>query len=102
MLRLKAKMDTGARTSALHVDSLTVLETLPDGTEIVEMTLAPDRRRPEWRVTARARVLKRMRVVDSGGHPEIRPVIETELALGSGAQADPAHADEPLAACCSV
>lgn len=80
--RIKAKMDTGARTSALHVESVEVLETLPDGTEIVEMTLAPDRRRPEWRVTARARVLKRIRVVDSGGHAEVRPVIETELALG--------------------
>lgn len=80
--RLKAKVDTGARTSTLHVDSLAVLEVLPDGIELVEIVVSPDRRRPEVQVRAQARVLKRMRVVDSGGHPEVRPVVETELMLG--------------------
>src|SRR4051812_38329730 len=82
VFRLKAKVDTGARTSTLHVDSLEVLEILPDGSERVELTISPDRRRPELQVRARARVLRRMRVVDSGGHPEVRPVIETEMVLG--------------------
>lgn len=82
VFRLKAKVDTGARTSTLHVDSLRVLEVLPDGTERVELSLRPDRRRPDWRVRTEARVLRRIRVVDSGGHPEVRPVIETELVLG--------------------
>jgi len=80
--RLKAKVDTGARTSTLHVDSLEVLEVLPDGSEWVELVLGPDRRRPDLRVRAQARVLRRIRVIDSGGHPEVRPVIETELVLG--------------------
>ncbi len=82
LLRLKAKVDTGARTSTLHVDSLTVLEKLPDGTERVELVIGPDRRRPELQVRTQARVIRRIRVVDSGGHPEVRPVIETELVLG--------------------
>lgn len=82
VLRLKAKVDTGARTSTLHVDAMAVLEVLPDGSELAEITLGPDRRRPDRQVRARVRVLKRMRVVDSGGHPEVRPVIETEMALG--------------------
>ena len=82
IFRLKAKVDTGARTSALHVDSLQVVETLPDGTEIAEVELGIDRRRPERRVTARVALLGRLRVKDSGGHPELRPYIETELALG--------------------
>jgi hypothetical protein len=82
LFRLKAKVDTGARTSTLHVDSLRVLEILPDGTERVELDIRPDRRRPDWRVRTEARVLRRMRMVDSGGHPEVRPVIETELVLG--------------------
>ena len=82
LFRLKAKVDTGARTSTLHVDSLTVLEVLPDGSELVELVVGPDRRRPDLRVHSRARVLRRMRVVDSGGHPEMRPVIETEMVLG--------------------
>jgi hypothetical protein len=80
--RMKVKVDTGARTSTLHVDSITVLEVLPDGSEWVEITVGPDRRRPDWRVQARARVLRRVQVVDSGGHPEVRPVIETEVVLG--------------------
>lgn len=82
LFRLKAKVDTGARTSTLHVDSLEVLEVLPDGTELVEIVVSPDRRRPDVWVRTRARVIRRMRVVDSGGHPEVRPVIETELVLG--------------------
>src|SRR6202035_4881251 len=80
--RLKAKVDTGARTSALHVASLRYLAEHPDGTSEVELTMGVDRRRPERRVTARAHVLGRIEVTDSGGHPETRPVIETELVLG--------------------
>ncbi|HEX5716110.1 MAG TPA: RimK/LysX family protein [Thermoanaerobaculia bacterium] len=82
IFRLKAKIDTGARTSALHVDSLKVVETLPDGTEIAEVEIRIDRRHPERRVTARVPLLGRLRVKDSGGHPELRPCIETELVLG--------------------
>lgn len=82
IFRMKVKVDTGARTSTLHVDSLRVLEELPDGSQRVEIVVSPDRRRPEWRVRSEARVLRRIRVVDSGGHPEMRPVIETEIVLG--------------------
>lgn len=82
IFRLKAKMDTGARTSALHVDSLNVVETLADGTEIAEVEIGLDRRRPGRRVTARVALLGRLRVKDSGGHPELRPYLETEIILG--------------------
>src|SRR5215217_4168721 len=61
LVRLKAKVDTGARTSTLHVDSMTVLEVLPDGSELVELALSPDRRRPELQVRTQARVLRRVR-----------------------------------------
>ncbi|HEV7784872.1 MAG TPA: RimK/LysX family protein, partial [Thermoanaerobaculia bacterium] len=47
VFRLKAKVDTGARTSTLHVDRLEVLDVFPDGSEWVEISLRPDRRRPE-------------------------------------------------------
>jgi hypothetical protein len=82
LFRLKAKVDTGARTSTLHVESMAVLEVQPDGSELVELVIGPDRRRPELRVRARARVLRRIEVMDSGGHLELRPLIETELVLG--------------------
>ena len=57
IFRLKAKVDTGARTSTLHVDSLAVLEVFADGSELVELAFVPDRRRPEVRVETRTRVL---------------------------------------------
>jgi hypothetical protein len=82
IFRLKAKIDTGARTSALHVDSLTVVETLPDGTEIAEVEIGTDRRHPERRVTARVALLGRLRVKDTRGRPELRPYLETDLVLG--------------------
>lgn len=82
IFRLKAKVDTGARTSTLHVDEIKALEIFPDGSERVELSLSLDRRRPERRVCVQARVLRRMRVTDSGGHQEVRPVLETEIVLG--------------------
>lgn len=79
---LKAKVDTGARTSALHVAAIRALGEPSDGEAEIEITLAPDRRRPERLVRARVRQLARIQVTDSGGHPELRPVIETLLVLG--------------------
>ena len=80
--KVKIKVDSGARTSTLHIRSCRVLELLPDGTERVELTLDPWRRHPERTVTVQARVLRYLLVTDSGGHQELRPVIETELVLG--------------------
>jgi hypothetical protein len=80
--RLKAKVDTGARTSSLHVASLDVVERLADGTELADLEVALGRRGAERRLTARAQILRRARVTDSGGHAEVRPVIETLLEVG--------------------
>lgn len=79
---LKAKIDTGARTSALHVAALRVLAEGDEGEAELEVTLAPNRRRPDRLVRARVHQIARVRVTDSGGHPELRPVIETDLVLG--------------------
>jgi len=80
--RLKAKIDTGARTSTLHVAALRTLAEHPDGSADLEFSLPFDRRRPERATTARARMLRRVTITDSGGHREIRPLIATELVLG--------------------
>lgn len=79
--RLKAKIDTGARTSALHVSSFRVLRDHGDGTADLEIRV-PLTRTGDREVTARVRQLDRIKVTDSGGHPEIRPVIETPISLG--------------------
>jgi hypothetical protein len=80
--RLKAKMDTGARTSSLHVSSLQVFENEAAGGAEIELSIAFDRRHPERVMVARAPLLGRVQVTDSGGHPELRPVIATDLVMG--------------------
>lgn len=80
--RLKGKIDTGARTSTLHVQSLAYLERLADGTSAAEIRLSPSRRHPQRLVTARVCILRHIQVTDSGGHRELRPLVETELVLG--------------------
>jgi len=83
--RLKGKIDTGARTSTLHVQDLVYLESPESpagGGRAAELTLVPDRRDATRLITATVRVLRHVRVTDSGGHPELRPLIETELVLG--------------------
>lgn len=82
---LKAKIDTGARTSSLHISSLAVLEQHADGTATLEFRIPLSRAaRGAARdaVLARARMLREIRVTDSGGHQETRPLIETTLVLG--------------------
>ncbi len=80
--QLKAKVDTGARSSALHVDEITVLEEHPDGSAELLLRLAPDRRHPDRHHETRVHQIARVPVVDSGGHREIRPLIETTVVLG--------------------
>jgi hypothetical protein len=81
--RLKAKIDTGARTSTLHVQAIAYREIRPGGGALAEITLSPRRRAPEALVVAQVEILRHIRVVDSGGHPEVRPLIETEMVLGA-------------------
>ena len=78
--RIKAKVDTGARTSALHAYHLETF--LDGGTEWVEFKLHPKQRDLDLSVTCRAQVIDRREVTDSGGHKEERPVIRSLLELG--------------------
>ncbi len=80
--RLSAKIDTGARTSALHVRSMKPVGER-NGKPLLEVRL-PTGRRPnsgKGRLT-RVEVDEYVVVRDSGGHEERRPVITTTLSLG--------------------
>jgi hypothetical protein len=79
--RVKVKVDTGARTSAIDAISYQLLET-PDRGQIVELRLAVDARHPERERVVRAPMLRRVMVSNSNGMRELRPVIEAELRLG--------------------
>ena len=76
---IKAKLDTGARSSSLHVESL---ETFHDGgVPHVRFVVRP-RRRGTRLVECHAAIVDRRVVSDSGGHRAERWFIETEVALG--------------------
>lgn len=74
---VKAKIDTGARTSALHVDNL---EQLPNGRARFEVLYS--RRAPFKRKTVTARVTKWSRVRSSTGEYSKRCFVTTAIRIG--------------------
>lgn len=79
---VKAKVDTGARTSALHAFDIQALATGADGVQMVEFKVQPLQRNDTLVRLCRAPIVDRRRVTDSGGHGEDRFVISTDLDLG--------------------
>jgi hypothetical protein len=77
---IKAKVDTGARTSALHAFEVTPFE--EDGRQQVEFKMHPNQRDTDTVVVCRAKVIDERVVRDSGGHEEQRWVIETPVCIG--------------------
>lgn len=77
---IKAKMDTGARTSALHTVFQYVFE--KNGVMKVRFGVHPLQRKKYPEIVCVADVLDRRLVRNSGGHGEERLVIRTTLALG--------------------
>ncbi len=78
--RIKAKVDTGARTSCLHA-----FRTEPytqNGERRVRFWVHPVQNDMHEVVECDARVLDERDVSDSGGHKELRLVIETMLVVG--------------------
>jgi hypothetical protein len=77
---IKAKLDTGARTSSLSVVSAEAFDR--DGRLHVRFRVRP-RRRSERVVTCEAPVVDRRPVTDSGGHTGERWFIRTEVVLAT-------------------
>jgi hypothetical protein len=80
--RVRAKIDTGARTSALHVANL---EELPRGRVRFDVVLQRASNSPKS-VHVEARVVRRAKVRSSLGDEEERTFVKTMLVLGGVAK----------------
>ncbi len=78
--RIKTKVDTGARTSALHAFDLEY-EDAPEGT-LVRFKIHPLQRDTSLVVEAIAPLFEMRQVRNSGGQTQERPVIKTQISLG--------------------
>lgn len=78
--QIKAKVDTGARTSALHAFEVRQFDV--DGRRRVEFKMHPRQKDNETVVVCQADVIDERVVRDSGGHAEKRWVIETPVTIG--------------------
>jgi hypothetical protein len=76
--RMRAKIDTGARSSALHVDAQ--WRFVEGGAPWVGFRVRCGKRRVRM-VEAAAPLLDEREVIDSGGHRGLRPFLRTRLWL---------------------
>ncbi|HVM40121.1 MAG TPA: RimK/LysX family protein [Acidimicrobiia bacterium] len=76
---VKAKIDTGARSSTLHAFEIEEFER--DGAFWVAFTVHPVQRSTRSSVRAEAPLLERRWVRNSGGKEQLRPVIVTTVSL---------------------
>jgi hypothetical protein len=79
--RVRVKLDTGARTTAVGVLSCEVMPA-PEGGEMARLEMALYRRRPERRAVVVVPVVGTATIRNSGGQCETRPVVETTVRLG--------------------
>jgi len=76
---IKAKGDTGARSSSLHAFDLREFER--DGAEWVRFEIHPVQRKSDRAVAVEAQVLEHRSIRSSSGKASIRPVIVTNVRL---------------------
>lgn len=82
--RLRVKLDTGAKTSAIHGHAEPVGEHEFDGRTlpVVRLTIPLSRTNPDRRVEVLAPVVGYKSVRDTRAHAELRPVVRTRLVCG--------------------
>lgn len=79
--KIKAKIDTGARTSALHAFSLRPF--VENGLNKISFDIHPFQHNTEKVTNCIAEVVDKRLVTDSGGHEEERYVIRTAITVSN-------------------
>lgn len=77
--RIKVKVDTGARTSALH--AFDIEKYRRDGKDFVKFKVYPGQDNSKNSILCRSRVLEYRKIKSSNGQTELRPVILTNIEL---------------------
>ncbi|MFT5710825.1 MAG: hypothetical protein ACI8QT_001525 [Halioglobus sp.] len=78
--QIKAKVDTGARTSCLHAFLVEPFDR--NGIPWVRFDIHPSQRNSSKVIRCEAPILEQRVVRDSGGHEELRYVIQTVVSIG--------------------
>ena len=78
---IKAKIDTGARTSSLHTYQLEKFT--QDGKDFVRFGIHPLQKNSELSITCESEIIDMRVVKDSGGHEEERIFIRTPVQLNN-------------------
>lgn len=78
--QIKAKVDTGARTSCLHAFLVEPFE--KEGAQWVRFDIHPIQGDTSESIRCEALVRDQRVIRDSGGHEELRYVIETTISIG--------------------
>lgn len=76
---IKAKIDTGARSSALHAFDVEIVRRR--GKQLVRFNIHPFQRDTRTTIPAEAELLEFRTVKSSGGHETLRPVILTDVEV---------------------
>ena len=77
---IKAKIDTGARTSALHAYLIEPYDI--DGQDMLRFLIHPIQNNQDFSVECHCPVFDFREVTDSGGHREMRYVIRSDVVIG--------------------
>jgi hypothetical protein len=80
IVAVKAKIDTGARTSAIHAFDLKTFYL--EGKHMVRFKVHPYQRDSHTTVSSEAEILDEREVRNSGGHAELRLTIVTSVVIG--------------------
>ena len=76
---IKSKMDTGARTSALHTYFIEPVDN--SDRPMVRFGVHPKQKSDKNGIICTADIIDQRRIVDSGGHPELRYIIRTSVMV---------------------